>query len=71
MLELYNRKKRTLVIRDAIGDTTIRAGTLLPEQLNVGDQIINNYMLVDKVVHKFSSDNHTMDLTLEGAWEKD
>lgn len=69
LLQLYNRTKRTLVVRDAFGDTGIRAGALIPTQLDIGDTTINNYMLVDKVVHKFKNDNHTMDLTLEGAWK--
>lgn len=69
MLQLYNRTKRTLVVRDAFGDNTIRAGTLVPTKLDIGDTTIDNYMLVNKVVHKFKNDNHTMDLTLEGAWK--
>ena len=39
-------------------------------KLNLGDIITNNYMLVEKVTHKFNNDEYTMDLTLEGAWDE-
>lgn len=69
LLKLYNRKSRELKITGAFGDPTVRGGTLIPVKLNVGDLVINNYMLVDKVTHNFKNDHHTMDLTLEGAWK--
>lgn len=69
LLKLYNRKTRKLKVEDAFGDMSVRAGTLIPVNLNLGDIITNNYMLVEKVVHKFTKDTHFMDLTLEGAWE--
>lgn len=71
LLQLYNRKKRSLKIQGVFGDATVRAGTLVPVQLDVGDQALNNYMMVEKVTHKFTNGGHTMDLTLEGVWEDD
>ncbi len=71
LLQIYNRKKRSLKVTDCFGDSTVRAGTLIPVQLDIGDQYINNYMMVEKVTHKFSNGGHTMDLTLEGVWEDD
>ena len=68
LLELYNRKSRDLKVTGAFGDITVRGGTLIPVMLDLGDVITSNYMLVDKVVHRFTKDLHTMDLTLEGAW---
>ena len=69
LLKLYCKKTRELKVSGAFGDITVRGGTLIPVKLNLGDIITNNYMLVEKVVHKFDNDRHTMDLTLEGAWE--
>lgn len=69
LLKLYCKKTRELKITGAFGDTSVRGGTLIPVKLNLGDIITNNYMLVEKVTHKFEKDHYTMDLTLEGAWE--
>ena len=70
LLKLYNRKTRELKVSGAFGSPSVRAGTLLPVKLNLGDIITNNYMLVEKVTHKFNNDEYTMDLTLEGAWDE-
>ena len=69
LLKLYNRKTRELKVSGAFGDITVRGGTLIPVKLDLGDITTNNYMVVEKVTHKFDNDYHTMDLTLEGAWE--
>lgn len=66
-LSLYNRPSRSLSIRDAFGDINVRAGCLIPTFLRVGDQNLQNYMLVESVKHKFSQGFHSMDLTLKGA----
>lgn len=69
LLELYNRKTRELKITAAFGDPTVRGGTLIPVKLDIGERIISNYMLVEKVTHTFNNDHHTMDLTLGGWWD--
>lgn len=69
LLKLYGKKTRELKVSGAFGDATVRAGTLIPVKLDLGDIITNNYMLVQKVTHTFENDHYTMDLTLEGAWE--
>lgn len=69
LLKLYCRKTRSLTIKGAFGAADVRAGCLIPVQLYLGDTNANNYMLVQKVTHKFKQDHYTMDLTLEGAWE--
>ena len=69
LLKLYNRKTRELKITGAFGSTDVRAGTLIPVKLNLGDIQTNNFMLVEKVTHTFDQDHYTMDLILEGAWE--
>lgn len=68
LLKLYNKKTRELKVTGAFGDISIRGGTLIPVKLYLGDTSANNFMLVEKVTHKFDNDHHTMDLTLEGAW---
>lgn len=70
LLKLYNKKTRELKVTGAFGDITVRGGTLIPVKLYLGDISANNYMLVEKVTHTFDNDHHTMDLTLEGAWEE-
>jgi hypothetical protein len=69
LLSLYNKKMRELKITEAFGDITVRGGTMIPVKLDLGDVQVNNYMLVEKVTHNFEHGHHTMDLTLEGAWE--
>lgn len=69
LLKLYCKKTRELKIEGAFGDVTVRGGTLIPVKLNLGDIVVNNYMLVEKVVHNFEENYYTMDLTLDGAWE--
>lgn len=69
LLKLYNKKTRELKVKGAFGDISVRGGTLIPVKLNLGDIQTDNFMLVEKVTHKFDKDNHTMDLTLEGGWE--
>ena len=69
LLKLYNKKTRELKITGAFGVVGLRAGTLIPVRLNLGDVKVNNFMLVEKVTHNFDAGHHTMDLTLEGGWE--
>lgn len=67
LLSLYNKKTRNLTISNALGDTRIRAGSMVVVQLNLGDVSLNNLMLVEKCKHKFNNDEHLMDLTLRGG----
>ena len=67
LLKLYNRKTRSLSIKNAFGDTRIRAGCYLPVILQFDDLKLQNYMLVEKVKHTFKEEQHRMDLTLRGA----
>ena len=67
LLELYNKKTRNLTIKNAFGDIRVRAGSMLPVILNLGDLQLKNYMLVEKCKHEFSNEQHTMDLTLRGG----
>lgn len=67
LLQLYNQKTRNLKITNAIGDTRVRAGSMVAVNLALGDMSLKNFMLVEKVKHTFRLDEHFMDLTLRGG----
>lgn len=67
LLELYNKKTRNLKINNAIGDTRVRAGSMVVINLNLGDMNVKNFMLVEKVKHTFKENEHWMNLTLRGG----
>ncbi|HGS9571457.1 TPA: cell wall hydrolase, partial [Clostridioides difficile] len=64
LLKLYNKKTKSLSLKNAFGDIRVRAGCLVPVFLNLGDIKLQNYMLVEKVKHTFENNSHFMDLTL-------
>jgi hypothetical protein len=67
LLQLYNKKNRNLKITNAVGDTRVRAGSMVVVNLALGDMTLKNFMLVEKVKHTFKLDEHVMDLTLRGG----
>ena len=67
LLQLYNKKTRNLKILNALGDTRVRAGSMVVINLALGDMNLKNFMLVEKVKHTFKLDQHFMDLTLRGG----
>lgn len=67
LLNLYNRKTRKLSITNAFGDLQIRAGSILPIHLYLGDIVANQYLMVEEAKHIFTMDSHLMDLTLTGS----
>lgn len=67
LLQLYNRKTRSLTIKNMLGDTQVRAGSVLPCMLGLGDIVVSNFMLAQKVIHRFGSGGHFMTLTLTGG----
>lgn len=67
LLSLYNKKTRNLTIKNAFGDSRVRAGSMVVVQLNLGDVKLNNIMLVEKCKHTFKLNEHFMDLTLRGG----
>lgn len=67
LLQLYNRKFKTLSIKNVFGNVKVRAGTSIVVQLDLGDIQINSYMLVEKAKHIFKKDEYFMDLTVRGA----
>lgn len=67
LLQLYNKKTRNLKITNALGDPRVRAGSMVVINLALGDMNVKNFMLVERVTHKFKLDEHFMDLTLRGG----
>lgn len=67
LLNYYNQKTKKLGITDAIGDTRIRAGSSIPVILTLEDKKVSQYMMVERVTHKFSNQEHSMDLTIWGG----
>lgn len=67
LLYLYNSKTRTLSVKNAFGDVSVRAGSLIPVMLHLGDVTVNSYMLVEKCKHEFKDGVHLMTLTLRGG----
>lgn len=69
LLKMYNKVSRSLTIRGQKGDVRCRAGFGVYLDVYLGDLPGKQHMLVEKAVHTFKHDEHTMDLTLIGAEE--
>lgn len=67
LLQLYNQKTKKLTIKNAFGDTRVRAGSMVVVMLDLGDVKLQNYMLVEKCTHTFKIDSHMMELKLRGG----
>ena len=67
LLQLYNKKTRNLKIKKVIGDTRVRAGSMIMVNIDLGDVKLKNFMLVEKAKHTFKLDEHYMELTLRGG----
>ncbi len=68
MLKLYNRPARRLSIKKALGDVRVRGGSLIAVKLDLGGgETVSQRMLVEKAVHTFKEEEHTMDLVLRGG----
>lgn len=66
LLNYYNKKQRSLTAEGIFGDARVRGGSLLVVNMDLGDIGVKNYMLVEKVIHKFEGGLHTMDITFSG-----
>lgn len=67
LLKLYNRKQRSLTITGVIGNTKVRAGSLVPVMIDLNDIKVANYMIVERVTHEFSNRYHKMELVVSGG----
>ncbi len=67
LLVKHNKKYRKLSLHDVIGEVSVRAGSLVMINLDLGDVLIENkYMIVDRCTHKFFNNGYFMDLEVSG-----
>ena len=67
LLGFYNKKTKSLSLKNALGDLRIRAGTSILVKLDLADTNVRRYMTVEKAKHTFKNGEHLMDLTLRGG----
>lgn len=69
VMELYNHRQCNLTVKGLIGDINVRAGCLLPVDLNLGDDVghVGHFLMAESVTHKWSKGHHSMDVTLSGS----
>lgn len=67
LLQLYNSVQRSATLKGVPGDNRVRGGSRIYVRLNMGNVMQDNYMIVDRVTHKWEGNVHTMDLVVEGA----
>lgn len=65
IMELKNRVTRYIPLKNVIGDIRVRGGSILFVDLDFGDFILKEYIMVEAVEHYFNNNQHTMDLTLK------
>lgn len=63
-LGAFNNVKKTLKI-SALGIWGINAGSIFTCNMDIGDQVLNSYLLVKKAEHKVTGGKHTMSLDTE------
>ena len=66
-MSLYNKKTRSLTLKGVVGDMRVRAGSMVPVLLNLGDIVTQQYFICEKVTHTFTENNDSMDLSLRGG----
>ena len=67
LLKLYNKKTRNLTFKNLLGNPKVRGGSAIIVKMNLGDVILQNYMVVKTVKHTFNNDEHFMDIKLIGG----
>lgn len=67
LLELLNRETRTLKLKQVLGNTQVRGGSLVAVKLNLGDMLLYSWMVVKEVTHTLGQDGYTMDVEVQNA----
>ena len=62
LLKAKNREKKSFKLKNVIGDIRCRAGYSV--FISIPEEGINNYYLIEKAEHKFTDNEHLMDLEL-------
>lgn len=66
ILNMHKTKNRKLVIT-TFGDINMRAGRVVRVNLDIGDFVINENMIVKSCKHIFSDNEHKMELVVKGG----
>ncbi len=67
LLKLYNKKTRNLKLNKVLGDSRVRGGSMVAVCLDLVDEKVCNFMLVESCRHTYAEGEHWMDLTLRGG----
>ena len=67
LLSQYNKKTKTLSIKNCLGDIRVQGGFSIMVNLDLVDTQVKNWMVVEKAKHTFKDNEHLMDLTLRGG----
>ena len=67
LLALYNTKTKKLTIKNVLGDLRVRAGSMIMVQLQMGDEKISHWMVVDSCTHTFKQNEHFMTVKVIGG----
>lgn len=66
LLNFYNKETKALSIKDQTGDVRARAGCSVMIYLELTNETIKQYLLIEKATHTFDGNSHRMDLTMRG-----
>lgn len=64
LLLLYNNVKRSITVKDALGDVRVRPGFRIITNLDLGDYKLKRYMVIESMKHRYKDGLYTMDLDL-------
>lgn len=68
ILRACNRPTKSLPISNAFGNVSVRGGSLITIDLTIsGEQKLSEVLSVASVTHTFTTERHSMDLTVEGG----
>lgn len=67
LLKLLNRETRTLKLKQVLGNTQVRGGSLVAVKLNLGDMLLYSWMVVKGVTHTLGQDGYTMDIEVQNS----
>lgn len=67
LLKLLNRETRTLKLKEVLGNTQVRAGSLVAVKLNLGDMLLYSWMVVQEVTHTIGQSGYTMNMDVRNS----
>jgi hypothetical protein len=67
LLSLYNRPKRTFSLKNMLGDPRVRGGSMIGCVMDLGQEKVKQFLIVESVTHDFTNRQHLMSSTLRGG----